>query len=169
MGFDAISRSWGSLSRASAELNLFQQSEIKRVSLNGTLAPLRNQELDGAASEVEEGEQLVISKYYDLKAAEAAEDAALAGFITSIAGLGATVAGGIASKKKSDAKGDNSFSGLGFAQSLAGEVFSVAGAFVAWRGTVAERDILADQVGELSTEVQEDQDMVSALDSNPVI
>lgn len=158
MGFAAVAQASGSQNRAEAELNLLNKENQNRLRVENSVAQARGGELDAIAREASNSVKQQVDTYFKLGAAEEAKEAAKFAFWGSFANLASKVGGGILGGK----------GGFATAIDSIGAAFATLGAYFAMQGAKDEVKLLTLQFGQLSESAKEDQNMVKALDGNPI-
>lgn len=158
MGFSNVAQSSGGYNRSVSEKNLMIRENQNRMRVDNTVATARGQELDGRSQESSDTTKKYVETYLQLRAAEKAEKAAEWGFYGALANLGTKLASNIV--------GDSG--GWQTAMDAVGDGFAALGAYFAMVGAGDEVKLLSMQFGDLSYDTKQDQDMVRALDGNPV-
>ncbi len=157
MSLGRVQQSAGALNRAESEFNLLKNENQKRLRTESSLARAKSDQKNALSNEADQSVNKKVGTYYQAQAATAAAGAASLGVWSAVFGAVSSVAAG-------------SQGGLvsGIVAGVSG-LFSVLGAYLAYRGAADEAEMIDKQYGYISKDAADDQKNLKALDGNPAI
>lgn len=158
MSLGRVQQSAGALNRAESEFNLLKNENQKRLRTESSLARAKSDQKNALSNEADQSINKKVGAYYQDQSAIAASSAAFLSVWSAAFGAASSIvsagsSGGIAA---------------GIVAGVSG-LFSVLGAYLAYRGAADEAEMLDKQYGYISKDAAEDQKNLKALDGNPAI
>lgn len=158
MGLGNVMQANGSLVRAASEFNLLKMEDMKRVRAGATITGARMKEFDAVAQEAASSTRKSVDSFFQMRSANDARNAAIAGFVSALAGAGSGIAA---------AAGSENASVFSILSAVVKGGMSALGAYFALVGAQNELELARSQNQTLSDEARADQNNMRALDGNP--